>query len=41
MNTVCSDIINLHDKKLDFYRGNFDDFESGFEQKRTRAIREH
>ncbi|KAL6615497.1 hypothetical protein ACP70R_037767 [Stipagrostis hirtigluma subsp. patula] len=41
LNTVCSDIINLHDKKLDFYRGSFDDFESSFEQKRARAIREH
>ncbi|CAL4962814.1 unnamed protein product [Urochloa decumbens] len=41
LNTVCTDIINLHDRKLDFYRGNFDDFESGFEQKRTSAIREH
>ncbi|CAO2170517.1 unnamed protein product [Urochloa humidicola] len=41
LNTVCTDIINLHDKKLDFYRGNFDDFESGFELKRTWAIGEH
>ncbi|CAO2203916.1 unnamed protein product [Urochloa humidicola] len=41
LNAVCTDVINLHDRKLDFYRGNFDDFESGFEQKRTRAIREH
>ncbi|KAF8696792.1 hypothetical protein HU200_036429 [Digitaria exilis] len=41
LNAVCTDIINLHEKKLDYYRGNFDDFESGFEQKRARAIREH
>ncbi|XP_010519988.1 PREDICTED: ABC transporter F family member 4 [Tarenaya hassleriana] len=34
LNTVCSDIIHLHDQKLQFYRGNFDDFESGYEQRR-------
>ncbi|CBI35509.3 unnamed protein product, partial [Vitis vinifera] len=36
LNTVCSEIIHLHDQKLHFYRGNFDDFESGYEQ-RNRA----
>ncbi|PPD91627.1 hypothetical protein GOBAR_DD11448 [Gossypium barbadense] len=34
LNTVCTDIIHLHDFKLQFYRGNFDDFESGYEQRR-------
>ncbi|KAK1649407.1 hypothetical protein QYE76_067212 [Lolium multiflorum] len=34
LNTVCNDIIHLHDKSLHVYRGNFDDFESGYEQKR-------
>ncbi|KAJ6794851.1 ABC transporter F family member 4 [Iris pallida] len=34
LNTVCSEIIHLHDLKLHFYRGNFDDFETGYEQKR-------
>ncbi|XP_034676216.1 ABC transporter F family member 4 [Vitis riparia] len=34
LNTVCSEIIHLHDQKLHFYRGNFDDFESGYEQRR-------
>ncbi|GAV61028.1 ABC_tran domain-containing protein [Cephalotus follicularis] len=34
LNTVCSEIIHLHDMKLHFYRGNFDDFESGYEQRR-------
>lgn len=34
LNTVCNEIIHLHDEKLHFYRGNFDDFESGYEQKR-------
>ncbi|KAK3146474.1 hypothetical protein QOZ80_3BG0266750 [Eleusine coracana subsp. coracana] len=41
LNTVCNEIVHLHDKKLNVYHGNFDDFERGFEQKRTRAIREH
>ncbi|KAL5544941.1 hypothetical protein UlMin_008725 [Ulmus minor] len=34
LNTVCGEIIHLHDLKLHFYRGNFDDFESGYEQRR-------
>ncbi|MFS7961534.1 putative ABC transporter, AAA+ ATPase domain, P-loop containing nucleoside triphosphate hydrolase [Helianthus anomalus] len=34
LNTVCTDIIHLHDLKLHMYRGNFDDFESGYEQRR-------
>ncbi|XP_059662014.1 ABC transporter F family member 4 [Cornus florida] len=34
LNTVCVEIIHLHDLKLHFYRGNFDDFESGYEQRR-------
>lgn len=32
LNTVCTDTIHLHDEKLHF-RGNFDAFESGYEQK--------
>ncbi|KAL6964502.1 ABC transporter F member 4 [Sarracenia purpurea var. burkii] len=32
LNTVCNEIIHLHDLKLQIYRGNFDDFESGYEQ---------
>ncbi|PON33582.1 Phosphonate C-P lyase system [Parasponia andersonii] len=32
LNTVCSEIIHLHNLKLHVYRGNFDDFESGYEQ---------
>ena len=35
LNTVCNEIIHLHDKSLHVYRGNFDDFESGYEQKRN------
>ncbi|KAK9093875.1 hypothetical protein Scep_025344 [Stephania cephalantha] len=34
LNSVCTEIIHLHDEKLHFYRGNFDDFESGYEQRR-------
>lgn len=34
LNTVCIEIIHLHDLKLHLYRGNFDDFESGYEQRR-------
>ncbi|KAK4797838.1 hypothetical protein SAY86_030164 [Trapa natans] len=34
LNTVCTEIIHLHDQKVHFYRGNFDDFESGYEQRR-------
>ncbi|XVF47264.1 hypothetical protein PTKIN_Ptkin03bG0095400 [Pterospermum kingtungense] len=34
LNTVCTEIIHLHDLKLQFYHGNFDDFESGYEQRR-------
>lgn len=34
LNSVSTDIIHLHDEKLHFYRGNFDAFESGYEQKR-------
>ncbi|KAG6522682.1 ABC transporter F family member 4-like [Zingiber officinale] len=34
LNTVCNEVIHLHELKLHVYRGNFDDFESGYEQKR-------
>ncbi|KAK9145713.1 hypothetical protein Sjap_005616 [Stephania japonica] len=34
LNSVCNEIIHLHDEKLHFYRGNFADFESGYEQRR-------
>ncbi|KAK0595890.1 hypothetical protein LWI29_010899 [Acer saccharum] len=34
LNSVCSEIIHLHDLKLQLYRGNFDEFESGYEQRR-------
>lgn len=37
LNSVCTDIIHLHDEKLHFYRGNFDAFESGYEQKRKES----
>ncbi|GER30399.1 ABC transporter F family member 4 [Striga asiatica] len=34
LNTVCNEIIHLHDMKLHLYRGNFDEFEVGYEQRR-------
>lgn len=34
LNTVCNEIIHLHDLKLHLYRGNFDDFETGYDQRR-------
>ncbi|KAK4491826.1 hypothetical protein RD792_002603 [Penstemon davidsonii] len=34
LNTVCNEIIHLHDMKLHFYRGNYDLFESEYEQRR-------
>uniref|UniRef100_A0A1D1XTG0 ABC transporter F family member 4 n=1 Tax=Anthurium amnicola TaxID=1678845 RepID=A0A1D1XTG0_9ARAE len=37
LNTVCTDVIHLHEMKLHFYRGNFDEFEVGYEQKRKEA----
>nr|POE62158.1 abc transporter f family member 4 [Quercus suber] len=33
LNTVCNEIIHLHDLKLHFYHGNFDDFETEYEQR--------
>ncbi|XP_074270278.1 ABC transporter F family member 4-like [Silene latifolia] len=40
LNTVCVEIIHLHDMKLHMYRGNFDDFESGYEQRRKEMNKE-
>ncbi|CAI5461695.1 unnamed protein product [Closterium sp. Yama58-4] len=34
LNSVCTDIIHLHDEKLFFYKGNFEGFEEMYEQKR-------
>ncbi|KAF6173127.1 hypothetical protein GIB67_020210 [Kingdonia uniflora] len=33
LNTVCNEIIHLHDLKLRFFHGNFDYFESGYDWK--------
>lgn len=41
LNSVCNDIIHLHDLQLHVYRGNFDDFERGYEQKRTEMNMKH
>jgi len=37
LNTVCTDIIHLHDLKLATYRGNFAQFEDMYEQRRKEA----
>jgi len=34
---VCTDIIHLHDLKLQYYRGSFQDFEKMYEQRRVEA----
>ncbi|XP_004492011.1 ABC transporter F family member 4 [Cicer arietinum] len=41
LNTVCTEIIHLHDLKLHFYRGNFDAFESGYEQRRREVNKKY
>ncbi|XP_057542357.1 ABC transporter F family member 4-like [Amaranthus tricolor] len=41
LNSVCSEIIHLHDMKLHLYRGNFDDFESGYEQRRKEVNKKY
>ncbi|KAF3975086.1 hypothetical protein CMV_001619 [Castanea mollissima] len=41
LNTVCNEIIHLHDLKLHFYRGNFDDFETGYEQRRKEMSKKY
>ncbi|KMT06890.1 hypothetical protein BVRB_6g152280 [Beta vulgaris subsp. vulgaris] len=40
LNTVCNEIIHLHDMKLHMYRGNFDEFERGYEQRRKEKNKE-
>lgn len=37
LNTVCTDIIHLHDLKLTSYRGNFASFEEMYDQRRREA----
>lgn len=41
LNTVCTDIIHLHDQKLDFYRGNFVQFEQMYEQRKREANKQY
>ncbi|KAK9064031.1 hypothetical protein SSX86_017903 [Deinandra increscens subsp. villosa] len=40
LNNVCNEIIHIHDLKLHMYRGNFDDFQSGYEQLRKERNKE-
>ncbi|KAK1319208.1 ABC transporter F family member 4 [Acorus calamus] len=37
LNMVCSEIIHLHDLKLHTYRGSFEEFEKGYEERRKEA----
>ncbi|MCL7038471.1 hypothetical protein MKW94_014680 [Papaver nudicaule] len=39
LNTVCDNIIHLHDLKLQLYRGNYDEFEKLYEQRRNEVNR--
>ncbi|RZC83537.1 hypothetical protein C5167_046323 [Papaver somniferum] len=39
LNTICGDIIHLHEQKLQLYRGNFDEFERLYEQRRREVNR--
>ncbi|CAN6236438.1 unnamed protein product [Urochloa humidicola] len=41
LNAVCDEILHLQDKKLHAYRGNFDAFVRGYEQKKATAMKEH
>jgi ATP-binding cassette subfamily F protein 1 len=37
LNSVTTDIIHLHDHRLQYYRGNFAQFEEMYEQRRREA----
>ncbi|KAI3858191.1 hypothetical protein MKX03_037774 [Papaver bracteatum] len=37
LNTVCNEIIHLHDQNIQLYRGNFDDFKRGYDQRRKES----
>ncbi|KAJ1695405.1 hypothetical protein LUZ63_012103 [Rhynchospora breviuscula] len=41
LNAVCNEIIHLHDLKLKVHGGNFDDFESGYEQERRKNNKDY
>ena len=41
LNSVSTDIIHLHDKKLSQYRGSFESFEEMYEQRRREANKEY
>lgn len=40
LNDVCNNIINIEDKKLEYYRGNFHKFKLAFKQKKTNKLKE-
>lgn len=41
LNEICTDIIHLHTKRLDHYRGNYDNFEKTMKEKLTQQQREY
>nr|CAD2193724.1 unnamed protein product [Meloidogyne enterolobii] len=41
LNTVCTDMIHLHSKRLDAYKGNYDNFEKAMKEKLTQQQRDY
>ncbi|VDM54092.1 unnamed protein product [Angiostrongylus costaricensis] len=41
LNEICTDIIHLHTRRLDHYRGNYDTFEKTMKEKLTQQQREY
>ncbi|KAL3079520.1 hypothetical protein niasHT_015978 [Heterodera trifolii] len=41
LNTVCTDIVHLHSRRLDAYKGNYDNFEKAMHEKLTLQQREY
>ena len=40
LNEVCDNMINIEDKKLEYYRGNFHKFKLAFKQKKSNKLKE-
>ncbi|PIO74798.1 ABC transporter, ATP-binding protein [Teladorsagia circumcincta] len=41
LNEICTDIVHLHTRRLDHYRGNYDNFEKTMKEKLTQQQREY
>jgi ATP-binding cassette subfamily F protein 3 len=41
LDTIATDIIHMHDERVDVYRGNFSSFESTREERHKQALREY